>query len=142
MSNKRRLALGPLTVSNINWNYVLAGITILLSTITLYVFLDETKNSTLNLVFGVFALIGIFCIAFALSRNTNTIYLRKGRCNILKGSIRCSGGCKKCSFANVYLQRILNGEDPSDDEVGEPVFIGNERKNPEIHQNMRQYDRE
>ena len=147
MNNRGRLNPGPLTISNINWNYASLGIIILLSAFTLYILYDETDSSLLNPVLTVFALIGILCILSAFSKNANTVYLKGGKCNILEGSINCSGGCKKCSFAHAYLQMIKDREDSHDDEapeyiIGESVFIGNEKEDSKIHQSMRKYDKE
>lgn len=147
MRKRTRLNPGPLTVSNINWSYASVGIIILLSDFTLFILFVGSGNPLVDSAIILFFITGIVFIWAAFSRNTNSLYLIKGRCNILEGSIRCGGGCKKCSFAHAYLQQITDCEDPDVDEireyiVGEPVFIGNEGKNPEIHQSMRQYDRE
>lgn len=120
MNNRGMLNPGPLAVSKINWLRILVGIFLLFFAFAIYIAfpaLDErfSGNFTYALM-APFLLMGVSYIIAAFSRNANTLYLKNGKCTILEGSIGCSGGCKKCSFVNTYMNRIIDDSVSIEDE--------------------------
>ncbi|KUE73541.1 hypothetical protein AUQ37_08645 [Candidatus Methanomethylophilus sp. 1R26] len=74
---------------------------------------DDAIRSFIILMLGMFLMTcGVGTILSAFYYTANTMYVKKGRCTIMDGGIACSGGCKSCSVALVYIDKMNGGNEP------------------------------